>query len=43
MNSYKYQLSKNSDAIQTPIINPQDQNLFPKAAEGNTTPVKQKL
>ena len=37
------QLSKNSEVIQTPIINPQDKNLFLKTAEENTTPVKQKL
>ena len=34
---------KNSEVIQTLIINPQDENLFLKAAEENTTPIKQKL
>ena len=43
MNSLKYQLSKNSDATQTPIINPQEKNLFPKTAAETRTPVKQKL
>ena len=37
------QLSKNSEVIQTPIINQQDKNLFPKTPEENTTPVRQKL
>ena len=37
------QLSKNSEVIQTPIINPQDKNLFLKTVEENTTPVKKKL
>ena len=43
MNSLINQLSKNSEVVQTPIINPQDKNAFLKTAEENTTPVKQKL
>ena len=43
INSLINQLSKNSEAMHTPIINPQDKNLFPKTVEENTTPVKQKL
>ena len=43
INSLINQLSKNSEVIQSPIINPQDKNLFLKTAEENTTPVKQKL
>ena len=43
INSLINQLSKHSVVIQTPIINPQDKNLFLKTAEENTTPVKQKL
>ena len=43
INSLINQLSKNSEVIQTPIINPQDKNLFLKTAEENTTPVKRKL
>ena len=43
MNSLINQLSKNSEVVQTPIINPQDKNPFLKTAEENTTPVKQKL
>ena len=41
INSLKTQLSKNSEVIQTPIINQQGKNLF--LAEENTTPLKQKL
>ena len=37
------QLSKNSEVIETPIINQQDKNLFLKTAEENTALVKQKL
>ena len=40
INSLISQLSKNSEVIQTPIINLQDKNLFLKTAEKNTTPVK---
>ena len=43
INSLINQLSKNSEVIQTPVINPQDKNLFLKTAEENMTPVKQKL
>ena len=43
INSLINQLSKNSEVIQTPIINPQDKNLFLKTAEENMTPVKKKL
>ena len=44
INSLTDQLSKNSEVIiQTPIINPQDKNLFAKTAEENTTPLKRKL
>ena len=43
INSLITQLSKNSEVIQTPIINQQDKNLFLKAAEENTIPVKQKI
>ena len=43
INSLINQLSKNSEVIQTPIINPQDKNLFLKTAEENTTPVKKEL
>ena len=43
INSIITQLSKNSEVIQTPIINQQDKNLFLKAAEENTIPVKQKI
>ena len=43
INSLINQLSKNSEVIETPIINPQDKNLFLKTAEENLTPVKQKL
>ena len=35
------QLSKTSDVIKTPIINPHDKNLFQNAAEENMTTVKQ--
>ena len=37
------QLSKTSDVIKTPIINPHDKNLFQNAAEENMTTVKQIL
>ena len=43
INSLITQLSKNSEVIQTPIINQQDKNLFLKAAEENTTPVMRPL
>ena len=43
INSLINQLSKNSEVIQIPIINPQDKNIFLKTAEENMTPVKQKL
>ena len=43
INSLITQLSKNSEVMQTPIINQQDKTLFLKTAEENTTPVKQKL
>ena len=43
INSLLNQFSKNSELIQTPIINPQEENLFLKTAKENTTPVKQKL
>ena len=34
------QLSKNSEVIQAPIINPQSKNLFPETVEENMTTVK---
>ena len=34
------QLSKNSEMIQAPIINPQSKNLFPETVEENVTTVK---
>ena len=40
INSLINQLSKNSEVIQTPVINPQDKK---KIAKENVTPVKQKL
>ena len=43
INSLIAQLSKNSEVIETPVINQQDKNLFLKTAEENTTPVKEKL
>ena len=43
INSLINQHSKNSEVMQTPIINPQDKNIFLKTAEENMTPVKQKL
>ena len=43
INSLINQLSKNSEVIRIPIINPQDKNIFLKTAEENMTPVKQKL
>ena len=43
INSLINQLLKNSEVIQTPVINPQDKNLFLKVAQENMTPVKQKL
>ena len=39
INSLITQLSKNSEVIQTLIIDQQDKNLFLKTAEENTTPV----
>ena len=40
INTLISQLSKNSEVIQTPVINPQDENLFLKITEENATPVK---
>ena len=40
INSIINWLSKNSEVIQTLVINPQDKNLFLKIAEENATPVK---
>ena len=43
INSLINQLSNNSEVIQTPVIDPQDENIFVKTVEENTTPVQQKL
>ena len=43
INSLIDQLSKYSEVIHTPLINPEDKSLFPKTEEENTTSVKPKF